>query len=209
MQLNELLSRVTKRWWILAIAIIFIIFSTWLYSKTNQSFTTSTVYKASIAVGINSSEDTKAPNYLSFVPVKQMSVYSNYLEKRFASPEIQYKVATKMGIELSDFNQTLPFYGIVSQDGGYVTLIYENSDKNIAQKFLTAVKEVYAQIISTEQGSDDLYKTDKTVTKKEFLEALFPVTKSFQQSSYMYLPGVAATLVAIFILLCIPLKIKK
>jgi hypothetical protein len=208
MQIQDLLARIYKRWLVILIVVVVAVTLTWFYGKKNQNLTSTTVYKASISVGINNLADLNQPQTVSYVPPRTITIFTSYLQNRFASPEVQYKIATILGLEIVDFNQTTPFYGIIPQDGGFVTLVYQNGDQNLANKFILAVKQVYNELIIIER-SENLPNSAKVYPQTSFVEAVFPVTKNLQQSSYIYLPAIGAFLLTLVALLLLPLKNNK
>lgn len=204
MSFKEALTRVFKGWWLI---LIFTLIFTGAFYKNTQGKDT---YRGSITVGITFDNLYQEQNLKDTID-KNPSLFttsttsvSQYLFFRLSSVEIQDQIAKKAGITVSDLNYTLPFYKVIDQKAGFVTVSYDAESRDVIEKFLLAVKETYTYLISTELNNNQT-NTYKIRPQENLSQSITTVQKPAQQK---ILPSVAGFVVGIIISLLWPTVIN-
>ena len=199
MKISDFLDKIKKRWWIMLI--LTLVFTLVFFSNLSQK-----TYFASVGLGTNFNN----PEFVSGKadgPINGseytlgLKEFSTYLFNRLGSMEIQTKMLQKLNLDLA-INEKKPFYNIVMQSGGYVSVSFEADTEEQAKNFLVAIKDLYAEIINTElnKGTPNKYQVS---VKKDFVEAINQANKPQQLK---LLPAIAGFLLGLFIILAFPKK---
>ncbi len=205
---QTLLERIVKRWLVIIIALIIAFLSIFGYQKTQVNVVDTNMYTASITVGITLNNITEQDVFLANNYDNILTVFSKYLANRFASVDVQSKIANKMDLTMTSFDPKIPFYQINSQDGGFVNLTYSNSDKEKSQKFLKTIKEVYQEIVNTERNLNES-RPFKVEPQTTFVENLFEYKPSVQTIAFSYLPFFGIMFTVLVILALLPLHKER
>jgi hypothetical protein len=200
MSFKEILVRILKGWWLI---LIFTLIFTIAFYKSTQS---KDIYRASISVGITfdnilqeqNIKDTadKTPSLFTSISTS----ISQYLLFRFSSVEIQDMVAKKMGVQISDLNNITPFYRVLDEKAGFVSISYDSESKNDAEKFLDAIKQVYNFLIATELNNNQT-NTYKVRPQENLIQSITTSQKPAQQK---ILPSITGFLVGVAVSLLSP-----
>ncbi|MEI6728740.1 MAG: hypothetical protein WCK98_03810 [bacterium] len=200
MSFKEVLIRILKGWWLI---LIFTLIFTISFYKTTQG---KEIYRGSISVGITFDNIFQEQN-IRDTPEKTPSLFtstsssiSQYLLFRFSSVEIQDIVAKKMGFQISDLNNIAPFYRVLDQKAGFVSISYDSESKSDAEKFLDAIKQVYNFLITTELNNNQT-NTYKVRPQENLIESITTTQKPSQQK---ILPSISGFVVGVVISLFWP-----
>jgi capsular polysaccharide biosynthesis protein len=195
MTILELLNKIKKYWYI--IAILPIVTSFFGFTPLVDKIS----YKASITVGValNSPDLTKVStqNY-----DRQLGSLSDFLANRFKSLDIQKIIAFELGMPDSGIDSKKPFYEISNQSSGFINITgtFKNQSESLA--FLGAIKKVYYNIIELEKNQNES-SPYKIKPMDKFSEAIVSVNTPIQTKA---LPAVIGLLVAILVIVIIPDK---
>ena len=208
MTFEMFLIRCKRFWWIpvlLAVSFTFFGFS---------GFVDKVEYRASIGVGATYNN----PEYIKITPQDRslsLSKLSEYLANRFKSPEIQLKVAEetreanssnkKAGV-VSDISidYKKPFYDVLSQENGFISVGANFKSETEAQNFLTAIKVSYRNLIETENNSE--LPTYRIRPMDNFREAIMQVKTPIQ---FKVLPTILGLLLGLLLMLVLPFRKKR
>jgi hypothetical protein len=208
MTFEMFLIRCRRFWWIpliLGIGFTFFGFS---------SFVDKTEYRANIGIGATYNN----PEYIKTLPQDRslsLTKLSEYLTNRFKSPEIQLKVAQETreaNSSIKKYNEVTdisldykkPFYDIVSQENGFVSIGANFKSEQEAQNFLTAIKTTYRNLIETENASE--LPTYRIKPMDNFKEGVLVVKTAIQ---FKVLPTILGILLGFLLLLIIPFSAKR
>jgi hypothetical protein len=160
MTIQELINRVVKRWWIILL-ITLIVGGGGFYTLNNKT------YIASVNVGMDFvSANAKAGEAQNNSEIYTKTITSEvaysdmlgqlgkYLSSRYSSLNLQTKIAKEVGVELPATAEKKPFYDVMEQGSGFVTLNYKAAKKEEADKFIQVVREINsAQLANEWNGS--------------------------------------------------------
>lgn len=205
MTFEEVLKRVIFRWWLILIV-------TAIFTLSFFSWTRGNSYQASIGLGISFNN----PAFVSTISGKtvgdvsnigseysySLSEFSKYLSARLSSVEVQMLVSQKAELGIAAFDPKSPFYTVTPQSGGFVSVSYENGSKEVTQRFIKAIKQVYTDIIKIERNNGEL-KPFQIEPKTEFVESTAEISKPVQ---FQILPTMAGLLVGIAVSAILPFK---
>jgi hypothetical protein len=193
----DIRAKLIARWWlILAFVIGFTLaFYPWSAQRSH-------VASIGLGISLNSPEYAEVVQNNASSYAESLTEFTLYISARFESIEVQSKIAEEAGIGVADFNALNPFYTVVEQGGGYVSISYISNSRQQAENFLRASKLIYQEIIQVERNSRELaiFKVDP---KTEFIENVAEVSRSPQ---YQALPSLAGLLLGVTVALIIPYK---
>jgi len=200
MSFKEVLVRILKGWWLI---LIFTLIFTIAFYKSSQG---KDIYRSSISVGITFDNILQEQNVRDTAD-KTPSLFtststsiSQYLLFRFSSVEIQDLVAKKMGLQISDINNSKPFYRVLDVKAGFVSLSYDSESMSEAEKFLDAIKQVYNYLITTELNNSQT-NTYKVRPQENLIQSITTTQKPSQQK---ILPSVAGFVIGVVVTLLLP-----
>jgi hypothetical protein len=147
MTFQDIQGKIFNRWYfVLLCGLLFILaFSPWLGQKK---------YQASVTAGlqINQMSQAQDPNQnrdSQLAYVNSFEQLSFYLSSRLSSIEIQDKIARAVGQSSTALNEKKPFYTVIVQGAGFVSLSYLADSEEVGKKFVEVVEtEVYPQIVN-------------------------------------------------------------
>jgi capsular polysaccharide biosynthesis protein len=200
MSFKEVLNRLIKGWWLI---LIFTLIFTAIFYRSGQPKDT---FRASISIGItfdNNFQEQNVKDTLENTPSLFTSTsgqIGQYLLFRFSSVEVQDMVAKKMGISVSNLNNTVPFYRVLNQFAGFVSISYDSESKEAVEKFLKAIKEVYIYLIDAELNNNQT-NTYKVRPQENLIQSVTTISEPTQQR---VLPSVVGLLVGIVASVLLP-----
>lgn len=205
MSIDIVVQKLVTYWYVIIIGAI-------LFGVGFIPWSRSTTYQASIGYGIafdNISEDASAlqstgsSNVLSTYAFILEEI-SKYLFARFASIETQTFIDSEMGLSHGQYSSTKPFYDVVNQSAGFVSLSYQAGTREEAEKFIEASNKAYINIVDEwNQNRPELFQTTPSQSRT-FAIAEVPLQRQLQ-----FIPVFVGLFVATAIVLVLPLKKNK
>jgi hypothetical protein len=196
MTFADILYRLSKLWWI--VALILIISTALVYPRVSKN-----AHLASIGLGLqyNSSQLPVTTDLVEGYSIS-LQDFSLFLVNRFTSPEIQEVVANEAGLEVI-LNADEPFYKVMNQGSGFVSISHKLESEAAASDFINGIKRGYNQIVNE-------WNTDRLETFKINPQTTFTQVVTVQPASTQIklLPIVTGLLVGLLVILLVPLKGK-
>jgi len=190
--------RILKGWWIIVIttAAFTLGFSPWVQSNS---------YQASIGLGVS----FNSPNYVNDLEnrsttlayVQAAKEFSEYLQTRFSSVEVQDLVSKESGIKVNNYNVKNPFYTVGAGAGGFISVGYTDDDLVTAQNFIKAIKKAYYSVV--DEWNQSRLDNFKITPMQNFIETVATTQKPTQ---IQILPAIIGFLVAVLLTIAIPFK---
>lgn len=146
MTIGEVISRLKKYW--IVIALCTLIPTLFLFQWSTQK-----LYQGSVTVGmqLNNEMFLQAPNSITALNgtlySDMLTSFTTYLSARYTTPQIQSRIADQAGLTQKDYSETKPFYTVTPQSAGFVTISTTTADREQAEKFNTAAKDSYNDIV--------------------------------------------------------------
>jgi hypothetical protein len=198
MTIKEIINKILVRWWVTA---IFFSLSLAFFFPTLGSHT----YKASIGLGanFNSPAFIRSGVETSSQYALAMEQLSKYLGSRFTSVEVQMRVAELAQIPVSDFQLEKPFYEVVKQGGGYISVTFNTKTREEAERFLEATKKVYTDIITTEMAGNHILVDFQIQPQTQFFYQIAEVKAPIQ---FRIMPLIAGLLTGVLVSIIVPYK---
>jgi len=190
--------RILKGWWIIVIttAAFTLGFSPWVQSNS---------YQASIGLGVS----FNSPNYVNDLEnrsttlayVQAAKEFSEYLQTRFSSVEVQDLVSKESGIKVNNYNVKNPFYTVGVGAGGFISVGYTDDNLVTAQNFIKAIKKAYYSVV--DEWNQSRLDNFKITPMQNFIETVATTQKPTQ---IQILPAIIGFLVAVLLTIAIPFK---
>lgn len=198
MTIQNIINKIIARWWL--VLIFFLISLAVFFPNLSSHY-----YKASIGLGanFNSPAFIRSGIQTSSQYVEGMDELSRYLSARFSSVEVQMRINQEAELGLTNFQATTPFYEITRQGGGYISITFDSSKKEKAEKFLEVVKNVYSEIITTEMSGDHVLVDFQIKPQEDFFSHISEVRKPLQLK---ILPILVGLLAGLFVAIILPYK---
>lgn len=198
MTIQDIFNKIIARWWLV---LVFFLISLSVFFPTFGSHS----YRASIGLGANFNHPAfiRSGIHTSSQYAIAMDELSRYLASRFSSTEVQMRVAQEANLAVNNFNPSTPFYDIVRQGGGFISISFTSPTKTGAENFLEAIKNVYTEVITTEMASEHILDDFKIKPQAEFINQIAEVRRPFQ---FEVLPIIAGLLAGLFVAVILPYK---
>jgi len=190
--------RILKGWWIIVIttAAFTLGFSPWVQSNS---------YQASIGLGVS----FNSPNYVNDLEnrsttlayVQAAKEFSEYLQTRFSSVEVQDLVSKESGIKVNNYNVKNPFYTVGVGAGGFISVGYTDDNLVTGQNFIKAIKKAYYSVV--DEWNQSRLDNFKITPMQNFIETVATTQKPTQ---IQILPAIIGFLVAVLLTIAIPFK---
>ena len=202
---KELFDRVVRRWIVLLpiVLLAFVISNLNPPKPTYMSTVGVKVELSNIQPLLNSSQEDVLKGVSSEVAYTQLlPVLNRYVYTQFASLPIQNKFTKKL-------NQSTPanidkklVYSIVEGGTPYVFINYTSGSEEEALNGAKVIREIALNDLTFNwnQGKSDRYKITAYTTTED------TVIKQSSSSLQRFMPAIAASIIALFVLLLIPIK---